>query len=253
MADSVTPGHLPDGFELYAGYDDGLYNNTAAIRARFPGKTVLSVTVRPGDNEGDVLDVESGDAKPVQAPAWVVMRRKAGHGGPIVYCSWSLLGVVQAAFANAGVAQPGFWVAGYPAPDGDAIPPGTIGHQWIDHGPYDESIMVDYLPGIDPAPAPSPAPAPPSTPTNYPEDNVQRITIQVGIGKGDGWVLIPDGLVATDIISVVPQDIDPAQAGGYAATPRFAGVTSDNKMVFSGETTPDGTYGFYVWAVGTGA
>jgi hypothetical protein len=31
------------------------------------------------------------------------------------------------------------------------LPPGTVGHQWIDHGPYDESVIVDYLPGIDPS------------------------------------------------------------------------------------------------------
>ncbi len=30
-----------------------------------------------------------------------------------------------------------------------------VGHQWIDHGPYDESIVVDYLPGIDPNPSPT--------------------------------------------------------------------------------------------------
>lgn len=168
MADSTNVLNLPGGFDLYAGYSDGRWPDAAAIKTRFGDKTVMRVTVFPSDNEGDCLDVESGDATPAQAPAWIVKRRAAGHGGPLVYCSWSALPSVQAAFKAAGVTPPGFWVAGYPSPDGDAIPAGTVGHQWIDHGPYDESIMVDYLPGIDPAPVPPP----PTPPAKNSEDEV---------------------------------------------------------------------------------
>lgn len=166
MADSVTPSNLPAGFDLYGGYDDGHYNNIAAIKSRYPTKTAIAFTVFPSDNFGDCLDVESGDATPAQAPAWTQMRRKAGHGGPLNYCSWAALDSLIAAYHAANVPLPGIVIAGYPAPDGDAIPvvPGVniVAHQWIDHGPYDESIVVDYLPGIDPPPN--------SQPTIVPED-----------------------------------------------------------------------------------
>lgn len=183
MADSTNVLNLPGGFDLYAGYDDGRWPSADAIKAKYGTKTVIRITVFPSDNEGDCLDVESGDATPAQAPAWIVKRRQAGHGGPLVYCSWSALPSVRQAFTSAGIPFPGFWVAGYPSPDGDAIPAGTVGHQWIDHGPYDESLMVDYLPGIDPAPVP---PIPPVQPTNS-EDEVM-ITGLVAFNGSDHQV-----------------------------------------------------------------
>lgn len=150
MADSVTVASLPVGMDLYAAYADGRYANLAAVRARFPAKTVISIAVSAADNEGDCLDVEQGDATPAQAPGWVQRRRANGHGGPLVYCSEATWPSVRAAFAAQGVPAPDYWVAGYPGAEGDAIPQGAIGHQWIDHGGWDESVMVDYLPGIDP-------------------------------------------------------------------------------------------------------
>ena len=167
MADAVNPVNLPPGMDLYAGYDDGNYDDWNAICTRFPGKTVLAITTNPADNEGDVIDVENGDASPSQAPQWIA-RRRLNHGGPIVYCSWSALTTVVAEFNSAHVPLPAFWVAGYPAPDGDAIPtvPGVniVAHQWIDHGGWDESIVADFLPGIDPV---VPIPNPPN-PTSAP-------------------------------------------------------------------------------------
>jgi hypothetical protein len=112
----------------------------------------------------------------------------------------------------------------------------------IPGGGYDEDAL------LIPFPSPNPAPASPGAPTNYPEDNVQSITIQVGIDGGEGWCEIPDGLTAGAIINVVPETIDPATIGAYAAIPRWSGVTGDNKLVFNGITTPNGTYGFIVWA-----
>lgn len=155
MADSVTVADLPTGFDLYAGYEDGNYTNTAAIQVRFPGQTVVSITVNPSFDGGIVLDVENGDATPVQAPAWVLMRRKSGVD-PTVYCSEAMWPGVQQAFANAGVPAPHYWIAGYPGSVGEALYPGSVAHQWIDRGPYDESIVADYWPGVDPIPSTPP-------------------------------------------------------------------------------------------------
>lgn len=149
MADSVTVADLPVGMDLYAAYANGLYANLAQVKARFPGKTVISISITAGANVGDCLDVETGDALPSQAPAWIQMRRAAGHRGPLVYCSEAAWPAVKNAFIADRIPQPGYWVAGYPGAEGDAIPQGAIGHQWIDHGGWDESVMVDYLPGID--------------------------------------------------------------------------------------------------------
>lgn len=151
MADSTNVNDLPQGFDLYAGYDDGAWPDAMAIATRFKGKPVIRVTVKSSDNEGDCLDVEKGDATPGDAPGWVVRRRQAGHGGPLVYFSEAILNDVIAAFTAAKVPLPGFWVAAYPG-EGNIIPPYAIGHQWIDRGGYDESVMADYLPGIDPLP-----------------------------------------------------------------------------------------------------
>lgn len=248
MADSTSVSNLPTGFDLYAGYDDGAWPDAAAIAAKFPGKTVIRITVFPWDNKGDCLDVESGDATPAQAPAWVANRRAAGHGGPLVYCSWSLLPQVQVAFANAHVAPPGYWVAGYPAPDGDAIPPGTVGHQWIDRGPYDESIMVDYLPGIDPKPNPTPPPKP----VPYPGDNVQATQITFAIASGNGWA--PSPVPAAKVVNVVVLDENPEVVGHYDNIPLFRGFATQTSkdapngtLNFSGFA--DGTYGAVVWSV----
>lgn len=152
MADSVAVASLPDDMNLYAGYIDGRYVNVEQVRARFPGKTVIAVTTNPSDNEGDCLDVENGDATAGDAPGWVRRRRLAGHDGPLVYCSEAIWPAVKGAFAAARTAQPSYWLAGYPGAEGDAIPTGAVAHQWIDHGGWDESCVVDYLPGIDPTP-----------------------------------------------------------------------------------------------------
>jgi hypothetical protein len=154
MADSVTVSNLPEGFDVYGCYDDGLYANEAACRARFPGKPIVVFTVFASDNEGDCLDVEGQDATPAEAPGWVVKRRQAGHPGPLVYCSESIWPAVRSEFQTQNVPEPGYIVAGYPGSPGPAgmYPPPAVGHQWIDRGPYDESVLVDYLPGIDPAP-----------------------------------------------------------------------------------------------------
>lgn len=158
MADSITLAALEpvaDRYDLLAGYDDGHWPDAAAIASRFPGKLVLRITVDPTDDEGDVLDVETGDATPTDAPGWVARRRASGHGGPLVYMNASTWPAVVAAFGAAP--EPGYLVAEY---DGVAVvPPGAVGKQYRGTvagpgGTYDESVVCDHLPGIDPDPVP---------------------------------------------------------------------------------------------------
>lgn len=214
MADSVSLDSLPPGFPVYGGYDDGAWPDAAAIKARFPGATVIRFTVNPGDNEGDCLDVENGDATPVEAPGWTLRRRHAGHTGPLTYCSASAWPAVRRQYAIQNVAEPGYIVAAYPGIGvGIMYPPPAVGHQYADTGAYDLSVVADYLPGIDPPPGPVPAPLPPA-----PEEDMP---LYVTDSHGTGYI------VATDLSSKVglptPQDARTLQQTGlYRIIPQGA-------------------------------
>lgn len=149
MFDAIVSGNPPPGARLYAGYDDGAWPDAAALAARFPGATVVRVTVSADDNQGQVLDVENGDATPAQAVGWAVRRRAAG-ADPTVYCNTSTWPAVRAAFHSAGVAEPHYWIAQY---DGDpTIPDGAVAKQYASNDAYDTSSVAEYWPGVDPPP-----------------------------------------------------------------------------------------------------
>lgn len=151
MADSVDVANLPAGFDLYGAYVDGAYTNYAAAEATFPGK-VVGIAVFSTTDNGIVGDCETGDMSPQTAVAWVKLRRTAGVD-PTIYCSASIWQQVQDAFDAANIDQPHYWIAAYPG-IGPELYPGSVAHQFIDHGPYDESVVADYWPGVDPVPVP---------------------------------------------------------------------------------------------------
>lgn len=137
---------------MYAGYVDGFWPSYSGIVGRFPKALVVPIATSYRTNAGLVLDVEDGDATAAQAVTWTTMRRKAGVN-PTIYCgenpqTWA---DVKAAFANAGVAQPQYWVANYTT-EADVVPAGAVAHQYTDTGPYDISAVLDYWPGVDPVP-----------------------------------------------------------------------------------------------------
>jgi hypothetical protein len=138
---------------MVAGYIDRikLLPWSAADWALFPGAVKVTIVKKASTNDGHVLDVERGDAEPVEAPGWVKIRRAAG-ADPTVYCNASTWPAVRAAFSAAGVSEPHYWIAKY---DGDpTIPAGAVAKQYRgDVAPgYDVSSVVDYWPGVDPAP-----------------------------------------------------------------------------------------------------
>lgn len=149
MYDSINPSSIPVDAALVAGYVDGLYRNMDALAARFPNALRVPIAVFPSTDDGLVLDVETGDATPAQAPGWVQMRRAAGVD-PTVYCNTDTWPAVRAAFQAAGVSEPHYWIAQY---DGvAAIPAGAIAKQFESTDPWDLSVVADYWPGVDPAP-----------------------------------------------------------------------------------------------------
>lgn len=163
MADSITPTDIPINdpqtgrpWALVAGYVDGLYAWPTSGWARFPASRHVRVAVFSSTNAGDVIDRETGDATADQAVDWVLMRRAAGHPAPTVYCSYFSWLSCQNAFLTRGVAQPEWWISGYPSPTdangNPVIPVGAVAHQFTDTpgGHWDESIVLDTWPGIDP-------------------------------------------------------------------------------------------------------
>lgn len=158
--DGVDASRLPTTAQLVAGYVDGRYRWSDADWARFPNSVKIRIAVFSETDDGHVLDVEPGNATPAQSVDWVLMRRKAG-ADPTVYMNSSTWPTVRAAFKSRGVAEPHYWVAQYDN-SAAAIPAGAVAKQYYNNDGlgYDLSIVADYWPGVDPAPADPPSSAP---------------------------------------------------------------------------------------------
>ena len=153
MYDGVDASSVPSGAALYAGYVDGQWQSYGPLAAKFPGARHVSICVT-SSGSARVLDVETGDASPTEAPGWAARERANGNQYPVVYVNASTWPAVKAAFADQGVTAPLYWVAAYVDDSADvpAIPAGAIGVQYYDFGGYDASLVADYWPGLDPAP-----------------------------------------------------------------------------------------------------
>ena len=153
MFDGVEADSVPGGAAIYAGYVDGEWQSYDPLVARYPGALHVSICVTSSDS-ARVLDVESGDASPDEAPGWAARERAAGNAYPVVYMNSSTWSSVQAAFADQGVPAPLYWVAAYVGDPSQVpgIPAGAIALQYYDFGGYDASVVADYWPGLDPAP-----------------------------------------------------------------------------------------------------
>ncbi len=151
MYDSVTAKDIPSNVQMVAGYISGTYKWNAADWARFPNAVHVHIATQAYINDGEVLDVERGDATPEESVDWVIHRRAVGID-PSIYCNqlngWPY--VIQA-FKNRGISEPHYWVARY---DNIAIiPVGAIAKQYANStfsgGHFDLSVVADYWPGID--------------------------------------------------------------------------------------------------------
>ena len=111
--DSTNPADIPaapDG--LVFAYNDGLYSQVAAVRARFPVARVVTISA-VGRASADVVDVEPGCVWPIANAVAYVRRERAAGNDPAVYCGRANWPAVIAAFDQAGMAQPRYWVAHY--------------------------------------------------------------------------------------------------------------------------------------------
>jgi len=159
MYDGVDATAVPAGAAIYAGYVDGNWQSYKPLAAKFPNALHASICVSASDS-ARILDVESGDATPAQAPGWASRQRSAGNPYPVIYTDGANWAAVQAAFSAQGVAPPLYWVASYVSDPASppAIPAGALAIQYYDYGGYDASLVADYWPGLDPSPSPTPQP-----------------------------------------------------------------------------------------------
>jgi len=180
MYDSVTPSLIPKDAQMVAGYITGKYAWTASDWDMFPNATKVHINVDPTIYHGHVLDVEPGDATAQQAVQWVKKMREMGTD-PTLYTGWyypdvtgynSHWDAVKAAFDQAGVAQPHYWVANWTT--SNTIPAGAVAIQWKNvPNTYDVSNVQDYWAGVDPI---SKAPTTPVTVSPIPPKTTDDIT-----------------------------------------------------------------------------
>ncbi len=111
MLDSITPEDIPTGAADIVGlYVNGAYkcDPTQATRLAKGGAEIAWISVDTTSDEGDVLDIENGDATPESAPDWFDARQKAGAGEITLYVNRSNLAAVKAAM---GTRDYRLWVA----------------------------------------------------------------------------------------------------------------------------------------------
>lgn len=168
MRDSVTPLAIPlSGTQIAAGYDDGTFNDVAALRARFPHIANVLIDVNGGLPRAHVRDWETGD-KGGSLANWVAQHNQAtGVRDAVVYCNRSTIAEVRSLTGSHVLGKDYFlWVATL---DGSIITPsqqpGLLacqdkGSQQV-HANYDESVVWTTAPvwwtGWTPTPPVPPA------------------------------------------------------------------------------------------------
>jgi len=164
MYDDVTVSLLPSDGDAYACYVDGRYANCDQVRAKFPGKQILTIAVFASD-DADCLDVEQGDATNAQAPGWVKRQQARGVARPVVYTSAGNATALAGAMTAAGLSRSDYklWSAHYTGVahvcgTGGCTYPRADASQWTSssHGrSLDESLCEPGFFGGAPAPAPT--------------------------------------------------------------------------------------------------
>jgi len=128
---------------MVAGYLNGLYAWSYADWALFPDAEHVTISVTAAANEGDVLDVESGDASPDQSAGWIAMRKAAGLYRPTIYTSLSQVPAVRVGTGRFVLGSDySLWVADY---DGSTSLPYELSaaKQYEDTANYDVSVVYD--------------------------------------------------------------------------------------------------------------
>ena len=168
MFDNIDAASIPANAQACAGYAGGKWPDFGAMLQRFPNLAkigrVKSIAINDTET-AHILDVETGDATPEQAPGWVnrMLAKPASVGvyKPAVYANASTMPAVKKALDATGLKRDQYmlWIADWTYTA--HLPAGYEACQWTDKaGPDDESLCLDsFFPPL-PAPAPTPEPQP---------------------------------------------------------------------------------------------
>jgi hypothetical protein len=130
MYDSDTPSVIPADARAVAGYVNG-YAAAAWAEAggfaRFPKARQLRIDVNGSRPDANVLDVETGDATPDQAPGWIKACQAHGTVVPTIYCSQSAMPRIMSLCAGLHYQ---IWSAHYTGKP--AIDAGAVATQYAD-------------------------------------------------------------------------------------------------------------------------
>jgi hypothetical protein len=131
MYDSVDVSTVPANPQAVAGYVDGKYQTFNGLVKAFPHAHHLSIAVF-ASGDGDCLDVETGDASPSEAPAWVRRQKARGVKRPCLYANLSTMPAVKEALLNGRIGrhEVRLWVAHWTKQP--HIPPGFDACQYDD-------------------------------------------------------------------------------------------------------------------------
>jgi len=151
--------HIPDSPEAVGGYVNGLFAWSTADWDRFPHAHHLTISVN-AQTRARCLDVETGDATPQQAPAWLLSHADRSSGLPVIYCDASTLTAVLDAMNAARISRTSYllWSAHYRnehicGPKTCGFPQAD-GTQWTTHSEtVDQSLLSDSF-WAPPAPIP---------------------------------------------------------------------------------------------------
>jgi hypothetical protein len=137
-----------------AGYVGGRWPTYVPLVHAHPHAHHLAIAVSASE-DAECLDVEAGDARPDQAPAWVRRQQARGVHRPVLYASVSAMPAVLSALSTAGIPRDAvrLWTAHYTGRPHICTPAcgfgfGTTGDatQWTDRAlgrNLDESLCSD--------------------------------------------------------------------------------------------------------------
>lgn len=155
--DAVTISNIPLSTRAVGCYASGRYANCSAARARFPLAHLISIATWVGAS-ARCLDVEPGDATPVQVPGWLHAMLHAGVQKPCVYSDASEFAQIRVYVGRAGIPN-GVWFKWLADWDHNpAIPVGYDAKQWDSNCCVDRDSFATYFFGVPPKPKPKPTP-----------------------------------------------------------------------------------------------
>jgi hypothetical protein len=203
MYDACDPARPPANAVMVAGYLYGPCAWPASGWTRFRDVVQVRIATVQTINDGQVLDVERGDADVSQAPGWCARARLRGQI-PTVYCSQANVSALLEQFRLHEVPAPLLWVAQW---DGVAeLPDEWIAKQYLNDNAlgFDVSVVADFWPGVDPAPIPI-----------MEDDNVHLVQLP---GDGGVWCLFEYAGVYAPV-PAPPVEADLTNLGAVKATP----------------------------------